>query len=620
VQTYTIIPPTATPPTVTASIPGGTYGATQTVSLTTTPGATIYYSLDGSDPRASSTRITYTDSILISSTTTLRYGAVDSEGNGSPLYLQNYIIGAGGLANTPSQGDGNVNGQSKYTGPQTSTIKWTYLLDNGIYSSPAIGTDGTIYIGTWEQALGDGDLYALNPDGTLKWKYDTNGGIKGTPVIGTDGTIYVGSYNGLFYALNPDGSVKWTYNAGFEHYITNSAAISDDGTIYVSADNAGLYALNPDGTVKWTFPLRGGFILGPHGTIYSAHFAINPDGTLKWYYNAGVISAIGPNGTIYAQDGSGARYLYALNSDGTEKWTYIAEGDIWTGVTIESDGTIHFGTKNSSYDGIVTAAFYSLNPDGTLKWKYNAQPGGTTIGADGTIYYGGDNLYAFNSDGTVKWTYQVPSKVVGSSTIVADGTLYFGSDIGIVYAFRDLVPVANFTAAPVSGVTPLTVQFTDLSTAVPTSWSWDFGDGGTSSDQNPVHIYTNPGNYNVSLNVNNMEGADTIIKNNYITVADITPPTVSNSLGGGTYGTAQTAVLTSDDPTATIYYTSDTTDPRTSATRVQYIEPITISSTTTLRYAAVDPSDNWSQLYLANYVIGVGGLAETPKAAFQGDN
>jgi PKD repeat protein len=54
-------------------------------------------------------------------------------------------------------------------------------------------------------------------------------------------------------------------------------------------------------------------------------------------------------------------------------------------------------------------------------------------------------------------------------------------------------PVAAFTAAPTSGPTPLTVQFTDQSTSMLHTWAWDFGDGATSSDQNPIHTYQTAG-------------------------------------------------------------------------------------------------------------------------------
>ncbi|WP_261597879.1 PKD domain-containing protein [Methanoculleus formosensis] len=60
---------------------------------------------------------------------------------------------------------------------------------------------------------------------------------------------------------------------------------------------------------------------------------------------------------------------------------------------------------------------------------------------------------------------------------------------------------AAFSADVPSGPAPLTVRFTDASTGRPASWHWTFDDGGTSAAQNPVHTYTLPGNYTVTLSV-----------------------------------------------------------------------------------------------------------------------
>ena len=67
-------------------------------------------------------------------------------------------------------------------------------------------------------------------------------------------------------------------------------------------------------------------------------------------------------------------------------------------------------------------------------------------------------------------------------------------------------PVANFTADPTTGPTLLLVTFTDISTNDPTSWVWNFGDGDTSSEQHPNHLYTEQGTYTVSLMACNARG------------------------------------------------------------------------------------------------------------------
>ncbi|QSZ68425.1 PKD domain-containing protein [Methanofollis aquaemaris] len=102
--------------------------------------------------------------------------------------------------------------------------------------------------------------------------------------------------------------------------------------------------------------------------------------------------------------------------------------------------------------------------------------------------------------------------------ITADGVRENGST-WLLHILRDSTsagptvtptPVrAAFTADPAAGATPLTVRFTDLSTGSPTSWSWDFGDGETSTEQHPAHTYDTPGTCTVTLTARNSAGSDT---------------------------------------------------------------------------------------------------------------
>ncbi|MEO1289334.1 MAG: PKD domain-containing protein, partial [Chloroflexota bacterium] len=69
-------------------------------------------------------------------------------------------------------------------------------------------------------------------------------------------------------------------------------------------------------------------------------------------------------------------------------------------------------------------------------------------------------------------------------------------------------PVANFTADPVSGESPLSVNFTNQSTGQISSVNWDFGDGTSSTEQNPTHIFDDTGTYNVILTVSGPGGSN----------------------------------------------------------------------------------------------------------------
>lgn len=87
------------------------------------------------------------------------------------------------------------------------------------------------------------------------------------------------------------------------------------------------------------------------------------------------------------------------------------------------------------------------------------------------------------------------------------------------------VPTAAYLGAPTLGEAPLTVAFTDQSSGSPTSWSWDFGDGGTSTQQNPSHLFQTDGTFSVALTATNALGADTEAKADYITATAGSGPT-----------------------------------------------------------------------------------------------
>lgn len=147
-----------------------------------------------------------------------------------------------GLADTPwpMRGyDPRHTGRSPYLGVQTPTEKWEFLIGNPIRSSPAIASDGTIYVGSR-----DNKLYAINPDGTKKWEFWAGNDTNSSPAIGADGTIYVSAINNRLYAINPDGTKKWEFVTGDEIY--SSPAIGADGTIYVGSDDGKLYAVGEE--------------------------------------------------------------------------------------------------------------------------------------------------------------------------------------------------------------------------------------------------------------------------------------------------------------------------------------------------------------------------------------
>lgn len=84
-------------------------------------------------------------------------------------------------------------------------------------------------------------------------------------------------------------------------------------------------------------------------------------------------------------------------------------------------------------------------------------------------------------------------------------------------------PTAGFSATPVSTTIGQQIQFTDHSTDAPTSWTWYFGDGNSSTQQHPSYSYGAIGTYSVKLVVSNAYGSDSLTQTNYITISGSVP-------------------------------------------------------------------------------------------------
>jgi PKD repeat protein len=134
-------------------------------------------------------------------------------------------------------------------------------------------------------------------------------------------------------------------------------------------------------------------------------------------------------------------------------------------------------------------------------------------------------------------------------------------------------PTASFVASPTSGSPPLAVQFTDTSVGSPTSWAWDFGDGATSTAQNPQHTYTDTGTYSVTLTASNALGSS------------VATTTISVSVPTITVVGSQSAV----SPTAV----SDVSLPAPAGTSP---DDLLLAAFTVNNAPAVTPPDGWTPI------------------------
>jgi len=126
--------------------------------------------------------------------------------------------------------------------------------------------------------------------------------------------------------------------------------------------------------------------------------------------------------------------------------------------------------------------------------------------------------------GTVEEEFSaaVPAGEVVSQDPAAGTRVASNAPLNLVVSKGPEPPQAAFLSNKTAGVMPLTVQFMDTSTpgdAPITAWHWLFGDGAESAAQDPSHVYTAPGNYNVSLEVTTAAGTDAELKLAYMHVS-----------------------------------------------------------------------------------------------------
>ncbi|MCF8294807.1 MAG: choice-of-anchor D domain-containing protein [Bacteroidales bacterium] len=280
--------------------------------------------------------------------------------------------------------------------------------------------------------------------------------------------------------LDASGNFVWAKNMGGSSYDWGySIAIDASGNVYTT----GIF----QGTADFD-PGSGSYNLSSNGSDEIFISKLDASGNFVWAKNMG---------------GSDFDYGYSIAID--------ASGNVYTTGIFE--GTADFdpgsGLYSLSSNGDADIFISKLDASGNFVWAKN-------MGGSSSDY---GNSIALDASGNVYTTGFFYGTVdfdpdIGSYSLSSNGS----ADIFILKLSQAQALQANFTSSDTTIVLGDTFQFTDLSTGNPTSWLWDFGDGTTSTTQNPTHVYQNAGIYSVSLLVSNGSSSDTLIMNNYITV------------------------------------------------------------------------------------------------------
>ncbi len=214
--------------------------------------------------------------------------------------------------------------------------------------------------------------------------------------------------------------------------------------------------------------------------------------------------------------------FYTGGSHETDMWSYW---DTWWQLFDDYGVNIIFGGHDHNYQRSLPINRNVSTSQAVAEYGSGPDQGRCQIvsGGAGAPLYGASNRW-WTAENTSVLNYCIIEINGSSLTLTAkDENLTVIDQVVMNAGAGTTPPTAAFTGSPTSGSAPLTVSFTDQSTG-PDSWSWDFGDTGTSTLQNPDHIYTTAGTYTVSLTVTNAYGNDVVTKTDYITVTVPQPP------------------------------------------------------------------------------------------------
>ena len=222
-----------------------------------------------------------------------------------------------------------------------------------------------------------------------------------------------------------------------------------------------------------------------------------------WLFGDGAISTLQNPAHTYTTPGTYTVTLIASNSAGTNTATY--QGYV-TATRAAAVPVVSFVTNISSGSAPLAVQFLDTSTNSPSSWVWSFGDGGTS---------GGPNpVHTYASQGAYTVTLTVTNSAGSNTTSL---TNY------ITVSQVTVAPTAIFKATVTSGYEPLTVQFVDASLNSPNTWVWSFGDGGTSTLQNPTHTYTTPGTYSVTLTATNSAGSNTVSQTGYITVNAAVP-------------------------------------------------------------------------------------------------
>lgn len=395
-------------------------------------------------------------------------------------------------------------------GSAVAGLNGTFKIHAGTYTTFTPETTGDYYfvlkMGTWDGpgfkiAVDELSLTPVRTKPAVSFTATNAVGFPALKTVFTNSTKFANSYKWDFgdgSAISTVENPEHTYTVVGTYSVKLTATNEKGDSVLIKTD---FVKVNSKPTLPAGEMLYGGNM--ENGNFWSTNKCNPADvSTFEWNYTGNApTGAAGGNLRIQTV---GTGFNTAIYQEVTLKagYTYLFDGffkdikglsEFWcegfVGTVIPADGVDYTATQGTKIFGMDTWNGLQSLTDVQISKKATVAPFKPTV--DGVYYF----------------VIKMGSNASAAREILLDEL-----------TLKETLPVkADFYAETVSGVSPLTVQFYDLSTNA-TSWAWDFGDGTTSTEQDPIHTYTTGGTFTVKLTASNGGSSDVLTSTDLITV------------------------------------------------------------------------------------------------------
>ena len=334
---------------------------------------------------------------------------------------------------------------------------WVFKTGKGIFSTPVIDGDGTVYVGS-----ADRFFYAIDATGKEIWRAVMDEIVDSSALLDNEGRVIVGAGDGILRALDrKTGLELWAFEAdppsftgGLIRWFEGNVAMLPDGNLLVPNDNFRLYAIDrKTGKELWHLSLfdqtwsspavdvaNGNAYVGNNNLLPSGDnvFAFTKTGGPIWSKKVpGSVAAsplLSTDGLVVAGGFDGFIHAWSA-ADGTEAWSVATRDHVYASAAALSDGTLVVPSGDGS--------IYALDPKtGAKSWTFDAlEPirSSPAVDGDDRIYVGSGEgkLFVLNKDGTLRWSMQLIAgdrNDINASPALGNQAIVIAGETGEVFA------------------------------------------------------------------------------------------------------------------------------------------------------------------------------------------